>query len=91
MSDLDQLRRNVRVLDLLTASFMAYAAGDRDAADLLITDAKECDPVLVSVLKGGMLIGEVPRPEEDLPAWMEYVDAARERLATTEEATDERP
>jgi hypothetical protein len=84
MYDLDQLRRNVRVMDLLTASYEAWSRGDKTGADLRITEALDVDADVVSVLKGGMLIGEIPRPEEDWPGWTEYVAGAREKLAAAE-------
>jgi hypothetical protein len=85
MYDLDQLRRNVRVMDLLTASHEAWSRGDKTEADIRIAEALECDAATVSVLQGGMLIGEVPNPEEDPAVWTAYVAAAREKLALAEE------
>ena len=84
MSELDQLRRNVRVMDLLTESAVAWSRGDREEADRLINAALECDASVVSVVRGGMLIGELPRPQEDPDAWSEYVEANREKLARAE-------
>lgn len=84
MSDLDQIRRNVQVMDLLTESFEAHERGDREAFERAHAQALDCDAAAVSVLQGGMLIGEVPRPDEDLDLWLEYVEANREKLARAE-------
>jgi nucleotide-binding universal stress UspA family protein len=84
VSDLEQLRRNVRVMDLLTDSAVAWSRGDRDEADRLINEALECDAAVVSVVRGGMVIGELPRPAEDPVAWQEYVESNREKLARAE-------
>lgn len=83
-SELEQRRRNVRVLDLLTRSYEAHSRGDRAAADAAATEAAECDANVFSVVTGGMRIGAVPRPEEDWPGWMEYVAANRDALADLE-------
>ncbi len=82
--DIEQRRRSVRVLDLLTRSYEAHARGDGDEAERLITAAVETDAAVVSVIRGGMFIGELPRPEADFPAWFEYVEANREALARLE-------
>jgi hypothetical protein len=88
MGDLDQLRRNVRVMDLLTGSVTAWTLGDRKKAERLVREALECDATAVRVTQGGMLTGEVPRPEEDPVAWHEYVESAREKLARAEAGED---
>ena len=43
MSDLDQRRRTVRVLSLLSESVEAYASGDAAGSDRLIREAAEAD------------------------------------------------
>jgi hypothetical protein len=40
----------------------------------------------VSVIQGGIYIGEIPNPEADYPAWAEYVQAAQERAHDDEAA-----
>jgi hypothetical protein len=83
-AELDQRRRNVQVLNLLTSSYEAHARGDDGEAERCITAAIETDAAVVAVLRGGMLIGEVPRPEEDPVGWSDYVAAAHEALAGLE-------
>jgi len=82
--DIDQLRRNVQVMDLLTRSFEAHSRGDIAACDRYAEQAIEIDADVVSVLRGGMVIGEVPSPERDWETWVEYVRAARDKLASAE-------
>lgn len=90
MSDLDQIRRNVTVMNLLTESYEAHQRGDYDAARTAMDRATEVSPDAVAVITGGMFIGEVPSPEDDFGAWVEYVDAQRAKLAQAEaEAGDE--
>jgi len=33
------------------------------------------------VMNGGMVIGEIPRPEQDFGAWAAYLGAAHDALA----------
>jgi hypothetical protein len=82
--DIDQLRRNVQVMDLLTRSYEAHSRGDRGAFESAFNEAVEIDAAAVSVLRGGMMIGEVPSPERDWETWIEYVQAARDKLAAAE-------
>jgi hypothetical protein len=84
MSDLDQRRRTVRVLGLLSDSFEARVRGDHAGMDRLMSEAAELDVDAVSVIQGGIVIGEIPNPERDWPAWGAYVAAAREALAAAE-------
>jgi hypothetical protein len=84
VSDLDQRRRTVRVLELLSESVEAYARGDSAGADRLIEEAAEVDVMAMSGIQGGILIGEIPHPEQDWAAWTEYVQAARDALAEAE-------
>jgi hypothetical protein len=84
MSDLDQHRRTVRVLGLLSESVEAYARGDASGADRLIAEAAEVDVMAMSGIQGGILTGEIPHPEQDWAAWTEYVQAARDALAVAE-------
>ena len=84
MSNLDQRRRTVRVLELLSESVKAYACGDASAADRLIQEAAEVDVMAMSGIQGGILIGEIPHPEQDWAEWTMYVQAARDALAATE-------
>ena len=82
--DIDQLRRNVQVMDLLTRSYEAHYRGDREVFESAFDEAMEIDAAAVSVLRGGMMIGEVPNPERDWETWTEYVQAARDKLAAAE-------
>jgi hypothetical protein len=84
MSDLDQRRRTVRVLELLSESVEAYASGDAAGSDRLISEAARVDVMAMSGIQGGILIGEIPHPEQDWAAWTEYVQAARDALAEAE-------
>jgi ketosteroid isomerase-like protein len=84
MYDLDQLRRNVAIMDLLTASYEAWSRGDKAESDARITEALDVDADVVSILRGGMLTGEVPQPGEDPQAWTAYVSDAQEKLALAE-------
>lgn len=86
MPDLDQARRTVRVLELLSDAFQAHQRGDDSAFSAAADAAMECDAAAVSVVRGGMIIGEIPRPEENWPAWVAYVDSARDALAAPEAA-----
>jgi hypothetical protein len=82
--ELEQRRRNVRVLELLTESYQAFTRGDEAEAKARYEAAFECDGAAATVITGGMRIGEVPRPEADLTGWTEYVEANREALAEAE-------
>jgi hypothetical protein len=84
MSDLDQRRRTVRVLELLSDSFEAHERGDTAGMDRLMSEAAELDVSAVSVIQGGIMIGEIPNPERDWPSWVEYVSVNREGLARME-------
>jgi len=84
MADLEQRRRTVRVLELLSASFEAHKRGDMAGMDRLMSEAAELDVAAVSVIQGGIIIGEIPNPERDWPLWVEYVQANRDSLAEAE-------
>jgi hypothetical protein len=84
MSDLEQRRRTVRVLDLLDDSFTAHQRGDVAESDRLLTEACEVDIAAVSGIQGGIMIGEIPSPETRPLEWTGYVQAAREALAAAE-------
>lgn len=83
-AELDQRRRNVRVLELLTESYDAYALGLEAEAIAWYEAAFAHDAAAAMVITGGMRIGEVPRPEADWVAWTDYVAASREALAVAE-------
>jgi hypothetical protein len=85
MSDLDQRRRTIRVLGLLSESVEAYARGDAAGSDRLISEAARVDVMAMSGIQGGILIGEIPHPEQDWAAWTMYVQSARDALAAAEE------
>lgn len=81
MAELSQLQRTARVLQLLDESFRAHLAGDRTTADLRAAEACGLDVDVVSVVQGGIMIGEIPSPERDYEAWADYVDDAVARAA----------
>lgn len=83
-ADPDQKRRAVRVLELLDASFTAFSRGDKETCDRLAVEALELDAAVVSAVQGGMIIGEIPRPEEHPGAWLEYLQVNRDGLAAME-------
>ncbi len=84
MADLEQKRRTVRVLELLTESFEAHQRGDGEAFRRALDEATALDPFAVDGIRGGIMIGEIPNPERDWPAWGEYVSVNREGLAAME-------
>lgn len=83
-AELDQRRRNVRVLELLTESYSAYARGEEAEAIGWYEAAFAHDAAAATVITGGMRIGEVPRPDVDWVAWTEYVAASLVALAVAE-------
>ena len=90
MSDLDQKRRTVRVLELLTESFEAHQRGDDESFHAILDEAMECDGFAFDGIQGAIIIGEIPNPERDWPLWVEYVAVNRDGLAAMErEAADE--
>jgi hypothetical protein len=84
MSDLDQRRRTVRVLELLGESVEAHARGDAAASERLISEAADVDAFAMSGIHGGILIGEIPSPDRNWAGWCEYVQAAKDALAEAE-------
>ena len=84
MADLDQHRRTVRVLELLSESFEAHKRGDKPATDRIISEAAGLDLLALSGIQGGIIIGEIPNPERDWNSWVMYVEAARDALAEAE-------
>ena len=88
MSDLDQRRRTVRVLELLSESFEAHQRGDDESFHAILDTASECDAFALAGIRGGIIIGEIPNPERDWLGWADYVQAAREELAGAEARED---
>jgi hypothetical protein len=86
MDDAARSRQTAQVLRLLDESFRAHACGDKQAADAAAQEACRLDVDCVSVIQGGIYIGEIPNPEADYPAWAEYVQAAQERAHDDEAA-----
>lgn len=75
-----QLFRTVRALELFAASHDAYTQGDHDGcAALLRQAATECGDFTVVGIRGGMMIGEIPKPYDE--GWNEYLQHQRDRLA----------
>ena len=67
MADLDQKRRTVRVLELLSESFEAHMRGDDEAFRRALDEAMGLDAFAFSGIQGGIVIGEIPNPERDWP------------------------
>jgi hypothetical protein len=88
MADLEQKRRTVRVLELLTESFEAHQRGDDQAFRAALDAATECDAFALAGIRAGITIGEIPNPERDWPLWVEYVAVNREGLAAMEAEED---
>lgn len=86
--DLTRRRLTVQVLDLLDASFQARARGDQAEFDRLAQEACALDVNVVSAVQGGIIIGQIPNPEADYPAWAGYVQAAHDQLAAEESGED---
>lgn len=84
MTDQDQHRRTVRVLELLGESSQAFRRGDPGEADRLVGEAADVDAMAMSGIYGGVLTGEIPSPDLDWAGWCEYVQAARDALAAAE-------
>ena len=85
MADLEQKRRTVRVLELLTESFEAHQRGDHEAVRVAVVQAMECDDFALAGIQGGIVIGEIPNPERDWLLWTEYVSVNKEALAAMED------
>src|SRR5205807_5654006 len=58
-----------------------HARGDGETSGALIDEAAEVDAMAVQVIKGGIIIGEIPDPDRDWPEWVRYVARVREALA----------
>lgn len=84
MADLEQKRRTVRVLELLSESFKAHQRGDDAAFRRALDEAAALDMAAYVGIQGGIRIGEIPNPERDWPLWCEYVAVNREGLAAME-------
>lgn len=85
MHDLERKRLTTRVLELLDASARAHAEGRRDESSALMQQACETDVAVVSVVRGGIIIGQIPHPQSQPHEWAEYLDANREELARMEQ------
>jgi hypothetical protein len=83
MADLEQLRRTVRVLELLGDSWTADARGDKTESARLLGEASAIDALAVLGIHGGIVIGQIPHPGSGLE-WGEYLQSARDELATAE-------
>lgn len=71
----EQRARTVRVVNLLDESFTARQAGDVARSGELLDAALDLDPMCVSGIRGGMIIGQIPNPETDYPGWTDWVAA----------------
>lgn len=66
MSDDEQLRRTVRCLALMGESYQAFQKGDIARCDALLDQAvDEAGGDTFILVRGGMTIGEIPKPEND--------------------------
>jgi hypothetical protein len=84
MTDISQQRRTVRALELLGESHTAHERGDLAACDMFAAQARrDCGGDTVTLLLGGMQIGEIPRPGED--EWPHYLVQQIDALARNEE------
>lgn len=84
MNDAERSRQTAEVLRLLDESFRAHRDGDKEASDRHATEACRLDVDCVSVVQGGILIGEIPNPDSDYGAWADYVAAAQGRARDDE-------
>jgi len=78
MADLDQKRRTVRVLELLSESFEAHMRGDDEAFRRALEEAMDLDSFAFDGIHAGIIIGEIPNPERDWPLWVEYVQVNKD-------------
>ncbi|HTF08543.1 MAG TPA: hypothetical protein VK659_10280 [Asanoa sp.] len=79
MTEMTRAQQTARVLALLDESFQARARGDRAEFDRLAQEAVRLDVDCVSVIQGGIVIGEIPNPETDYAGWSDYVATAQEQ------------
>jgi hypothetical protein len=74
------LANTIRCLELFAESQQAHAAGDLQRChDLIDQAATECGADTVVLIRGGMTIGEIPKPDDE--AWHQYLQHQRDRLA----------
>lgn len=74
-----RIRRTALTLLVLDRSFKAHQRGRYTESRDLLQAASEEDPVLVSVVQGGVVIGKIPNPESDPAGWADYVQAAQDQ------------
>jgi hypothetical protein len=86
MNDAERTRQTAEVLRLLDESFQAHRRGDKESADRAAQEACRLDLDCVSVVQGGIMIGEIPNPSRDPVAWADYVQDAQDRAAEAERA-----
>lgn len=79
LTDIERSQRTAEVLRLLDKSFRAHRAGLGAASDRAAAAACRLDVDCVSVVQGGILIGEIPDPARDPAGWAGYVQAAQDR------------
>lgn len=85
MNDAERTRQTAEVLRLLDESFRAHRRGDKEASDRAAQEACRLDVDAVSVVQGGIYIGEIPNPNTDYGDWWEYVQDAQDRAAEAEQ------
>lgn len=84
-NEAERSRQTAEVLALLGESFRAHRRGDKESADRLAQEACRLDVDCVSVVQGGIRIGEIPNPERDYSAWADYVAATQDQAREDEE------
>lgn len=85
MDDTQRAQQTAEVLRLLDESFRAHRAGDKATADRVAQEACRLDVDCVSVVQGGILIGEIPNPERDPVGWADYVQTAQEQARSVDQ------
>jgi hypothetical protein len=82
MTDDEQLQRTVRCLELMGDSYRAFKNGDVHLCDSLLDQAvEEAGGDTFVLIRGGMTIGEIPKPEND--AFWPYLYDLQARLPQT--------
>lgn len=84
MNEAQSARRTLQALELLTKGQQLAEAGDQDGAIRLVESADLDLQERIIYLRGGMMIGEVPRLESD--DWPRFVENQRDHVARLEEA-----
>lgn len=85
--------QTAKVVQLMDEVYCAHRDGRRDDFERLSREVLTLDAVRVGAVHGGIVIGEIPDPAQNYPAWEEFVqtavDAANEELALPISCGDE--